>query len=139
MKRAIVCVPIGAGGGALLSLAGLVGPLIGILLGCVYGLIFCLVARRPVNTPGQGLLSGLAFALVYWVAGPAAIGPLFMSGSPGSTMMLDAVRGRFPDLFGYILFFGAPPGVCLGSVNRFHCSGLEQKNSIYPAPQWWAG
>jgi uncharacterized membrane protein YagU involved in acid resistance len=119
MKRAIVCVPIGAAGGALSSLAGLADPLIGISLGCVYGLIFCLVAWRRVNTPGQGLLWGLAFALIYWLAGPAAIGPLFMSDSPGSTVMLDAVRGRFPDLVGYILFFGAPLGICLGTVNRF--------------------
>jgi hypothetical protein len=34
-------------------------------------------------------------------------------------MMLDAVRGRFPELVGYILFFGALLGVCLGTVNRF--------------------
>jgi hypothetical protein len=41
MKRAIVCVlPVGVAGGALLSLAGLVTPVIGISLGCVYGLIF---------------------------------------------------------------------------------------------------
>jgi len=33
--------------------------------------------------------------------------------------MLDTVRARFPDLVGYILFFGAPLGICLGTVNRF--------------------
>jgi len=120
MKRAILCVlPVGAAGGALLSLAGLVTPIIGMSLGCGYGLIFCLIAGRRVTTPGGGLLWGLAFALLFWLVGPAAIGLLFVSTLPGSTMLLDAVRVRFPDLVGYILFFGAPLGICLGTVNRF--------------------
>src|SRR6202023_3957012 len=120
MKRAIMCVlPVGAAGGALLSLAGLVTPVIGMSLGCVYGLIFCLVVGRRASSPGGGLLWGLAFALLFWMVGPAAIGPLFVSALPGSTIMLDTVRARFPDLVGYILFFGAPLGICLGTVNRF--------------------
>jgi hypothetical protein len=53
MKRAIICVlPVGAAGGALLSLAGLVTPVIGMSLGCVYGLVFCLVVGRRAGTPG---------------------------------------------------------------------------------------
>src|ERR1700732_2843583 len=124
MKRAIMCVlPVGAAGGALLSLAGLVTPVIGMSLGCVYGLVFCLVVGQRANTPGGGLLWGLAFALMFWLVGPAAIGPLFMSASPGSTMMLDTVRARLPDLVGYILFFGAPLGIVLGTVNRRHTAG----------------
>src|SRR6202030_2022246 len=120
MKKAIFyCLPVGAAGGAFLRLTGLVAPVTGLLLGCLYGLIFCLVARPRANTPGAGLLWGLAFAMVFWLAGPAAIGRLFVSASPGSTMMLDTVRARFPDLVGYILFFGAPLGICLGTVNRF--------------------
>src|ERR1700686_2577123 len=118
MKKTIFyCLPVGAAGGALLSVTGSVAPFTGLLLGCVYGLIFCLVARPRANTPGAGLLWGLAFALVFWLAGPAAIGPLFVSASPGSTMMLDTVRARFPDLVGYIIFFGAPLGIVLGTVN----------------------
>src|SRR3984893_14531605 len=119
MKKAIFyCLPVGAVGGAFLSLTRWVAPVTGLFLGCIYGLIFCLVARPRANTPGAGLLWGLAFALVFWLAGPAAIGPLFVSASPGSTMMLDTVRARFPDLVGYILFFGAPLGIVLGIVNR---------------------
>jgi hypothetical protein len=124
MKKAIFCsVPVGAVGGALLSFAGLVAPLTGLLLGCIYGLIFCLVARPRANTPGAGLLWGLAFALMFWLVGPAAIGPLLMSASPGSTMMLETVRARFPDLVGYILFFGAPLGIVVGTVNRRQTPG----------------
>ena len=124
MKKAIFyCLPVGAAGGAFLSLTGLVAPVTGLLLGCLYGLIFCLVARPRANTPGAGLLWGLAFAMVFWLAGPAAIGRLFVSASPGSTMMLDTVRARFPDLVGYILFFGAPLGIVLGTVNRRHTPG----------------
>ena len=118
MNKAIVyAVPVGAAGGALLSLAGLVPLVIGMPLGGAYGLIFCLVCGRRTNTPGGGLLWGLAFALLFWLVGPAAIGPLFMSASPGSTM-LDTVRARFPDLVGYLLFFGAPLGIVLGTLNR---------------------
>jgi uncharacterized membrane protein YagU involved in acid resistance len=115
-----MCVlPVGAAGGALLSLAGLATPIIGMPLGCVYGLVFYLVVGRRACTPGGGLLWGLAFALLFWLVGPAAIGPLFVSALPGSTIMLDTVRARFPDLVGYILFFGAPLGISLGIVNRF--------------------
>ena len=32
--------------------------------------------------------------------------------------MLDTVRARFPDLVGYLLFFGAPLGIVLGTLNR---------------------
>ena len=119
MKKAIFyCLPVGAAGGALLSFAGLVTPVIGMSLGCVYGLIFCLLAGPRVNTPGGGLLWGLAFALVFWLADPVAIGPLFGSAPAGSAMILDTVRARFPDLVGYLLFFGAPLGIALGTVNR---------------------
>ena len=31
--------------------------------------------------------------------------------------MLDTVRARFPDLVGYIIFFGAPLSIVLGTVN----------------------
>src|SRR4051812_19515721 len=112
MKKALLYgVPVGAAGGALLSLAGLVTPVTGWSLGGVYGFIFCLVAGPRANTPGEGLLWGLAFALVSWLAGPAAIGPWFASAPPGPAMALDTVRARFPDLVAYVLFFGAPLGL----------------------------
>jgi hypothetical protein len=105
MNKAIVyAVPVGAAGGALLSLAGLVPLVIGMPLGCAYGLIFCLVGGRRATTPGGGLLWGLAFALLFWLVGPATIGPLFMSTSPGSRIMLETVRARFPDLVGTYYF-----------------------------------
>jgi uncharacterized membrane protein YagU involved in acid resistance len=118
MKKALVYgLPVGAAGGALLSLAGLVTPVVGWALGGVYGFIFCLIADPRANTPGGGLLWGLAFALVGWLAGPAAIGPWLASASPGPAMALDTVRARFPDLVAYVLFFGAPLGLVLGTVN----------------------
>src|SRR5258708_20155533 len=99
MKRAIMCVlPVGAAGGALLSLAGLVTPVIGMSLGCVYGLVFYLVAGRRASTPGGGLLWGLAFALLFWLVGPAAIGPLFVSTLPGSTVIFAPLPPPFLDL-----------------------------------------
>ena len=120
MKKAILCsLAVGAAGGALFSLVGSVTPVIGIFLGCGYGLIFCLIAGRRANTPGAGLLWGLAFALLFWLLGPAAIGSLFVSTPVRSTTMLDTVRARFSDLVSYLLFFGAPLGISLGTLNRF--------------------
>jgi hypothetical protein len=56
--------------------------------------------------------------MIFWLVGSAAIGPLFASASAESTLALDKVRARLPDLVGYILFFGAPLGIVLGTVNR---------------------
>jgi uncharacterized membrane protein YagU involved in acid resistance len=117
-KAILCCLPVGAAGGAFLSFTGLIAPLTGVLLGSVYGLVFCLVAKERAKTPGAGLLWGLSFALVFWLGGSSALGALFGSTSPGLTTMLDKVRARFPDLVGYILFFGAPLGVVLGTVNQ---------------------
>jgi hypothetical protein len=122
-KAIVYAVPVGAAGGVLLSLAGLVPLVIAMSLGCAYGLIFCLICGWRANTPGGGLLWGLAFALLFWLVGPAAIGLLFMSASPRSTIMLDTVRARFPDLVGYIIFFGAPLGIVIGTVNRRQTPG----------------
>ena len=75
MKKAIFyCLPVGAAGGAFLSLAGLVAPVTGLLLGCLYGLIFCLFARPRANTPGAGLLWGLAFAWCFGSPGRSRLG-----------------------------------------------------------------
>jgi hypothetical protein len=94
-KTILYGVSVGIAGGALPGYAGLVTPVFGLSLGSVYGLIFCLLAGPRVNTPGGGLLWGLAFALVFWLIGPASIGALFVSASSGSTTMLDTVRARF--------------------------------------------
>ena len=119
MNRAIVCgISVGAGGGVPLSLAGLATPIVSISLGCIFGSIFSLIAGRRVNTPGGGLLWGVAFALVFWLADPATIGRLGRPVPIELTPMLDNVRARFPYLVGYILFFGAPLGICLGTVRR---------------------
>ena len=50
-------------------------------------------------------------------------------------MMLDTVRARFPDLVGYIIFFGAPLGIVFGTVNRRQTPGRpgEAKFSLSQA------
>jgi hypothetical protein len=95
VNRTIVCgISVGAGGGVLLSLAGLAMPIVSISLGCIFGSIFSLIAGRRVNTPGGGLLWGVAFALVFWLADPATIGRLVRPASVELTPMLDNVRAR---------------------------------------------
>jgi hypothetical protein len=101
VNRAIVCgISVSAGGGVLLSLAGLATPIVSIFLGCIFGSIFSLIAGRRVNTPGGGLLWGVAFALVFWLADPATIGRLVRPVSGELTLMLDNLRARFPYLVG---------------------------------------
>src|SRR5215831_9884839 len=53
----------------------------GVVLGGVYGLLFALLAGRRARGPGAGLLWGLAFALLLWLAGPVGLVPL-LAGTP---------------------------------------------------------
>jgi len=69
-------------------------------------------ASRAV-TPGAGLVWGLGYAFLLWLAGPAGIFPL-MDGMP-EMGMLDVVRAHFPELVAYVLCFGLPLGVALGA------------------------
>ena len=49
-------------------------------------------------------------------------------------MVLDKVRARFPDLVGYILFFGAPLGIVLGTVKSGTSTGSTWGSEIQLVP-----
>ena len=102
-------------GGALLWAAGLASPGGGVALGGLYGLLFALLAARRAVSPGAGLLWGLGWALLLWLAGPAGVFPLWGSGAPAMGMVQTA-RAHFPDLVAYLLCFGLPLGVTLGTL-----------------------
>ena len=110
----VVCTLLGALGGAvgrgvLPTFDG------GILLGAGYGAAFALAAGPRATTPGAGLIWGLGFAFVLWLAVPVGLLPA-AAGGMHAMGMLDTARARFPDLVAYVLCFGAPLGIGLGTL-----------------------
>src|SRR4029077_442171 len=110
----IICVIVGAAGGLALTMAVPTSLIINILLGALYGLLFALSAPPRAINPGAGLLWGLGYAFIVWLAIPAGIVPVLMGGMP-SMAMLDAARAHFPELVAYTLGFGTPLGLALGA------------------------
>jgi hypothetical protein len=109
----VICVIVGAAGGQVITIAVSASSIIGILLGALYGLFFALLAAARAVSPGAGLLWGLGYAFILWLAIPAGIVPM-LGGMPAMGM-LDTVRAHFPELVAYILGFGTPLGLALGA------------------------
>jgi uncharacterized membrane protein YagU involved in acid resistance len=82
-------------------------------MGAAYGFTFALLAARRANSPGSGLLWGLAYALSLWFVLPAGVLSVFR-GDAGTMGMLDTTRSHFSELIGYVVCFGAPLGIALG-------------------------
>jgi uncharacterized membrane protein YagU involved in acid resistance len=61
------------------------------------------------------LIWGLGYAFWLWLAIPAGILPVMADSMPAMGM-LDAARAHFPELVAYVLCFGLPLGVGLGSL-----------------------
>jgi uncharacterized membrane protein YagU involved in acid resistance len=80
----------------------------------MYGVGFALFATHRATTPGAGLLWGLAFALALWLTLQANL--LAMLAGAHGMGMLDATRAQFPSLVAYLLCFGLPLGVSLGTL-----------------------
>jgi uncharacterized membrane protein YagU involved in acid resistance len=111
-------VVVGSLGGIGVWASGLAPPVIGVALGGLYGLLFALLMLRKAAGPGSGLLWGLGYALLLWLAGPAGLFPL-MGGAPAMGM-LETARAHFPELVAYLLFFGPPLGLTLGLLGSLH-------------------
>src|SRR5215813_3454003 len=110
----IICVIVGAVGGLVVTMVVPVSFIGNILLGALYGLLFALLAAPRALSPGSGLLWGLGYGFILWLAIPAGIVPVLMGGMPAMGMF-DAARAHFPELVAYTLGFGAPLGVVLGA------------------------
>jgi hypothetical protein len=124
----IICVIVGAAGGVVVTMVVPASFIGNILLGALYGLLFALLAAPRAISPGAGLLWGLAYAFILWLAIPAGIVPVLMGGMP-SMGMLDVARAHFPELVAYTLGFGAPLGVVLGAWG-----GLQ----VYPGQPYFS-
>ena len=103
---------VGVLGGTAVLAAGLASPVTGVALGGLYGVLFALLVSGRANGPGAGLLWGLGYALLLWLAGPAGLFPL-IGGAPAMGM-LETARAHFPELVAYLLFFGLPLGLTFG-------------------------
>jgi uncharacterized membrane protein YagU involved in acid resistance len=125
LKYTVVCIAVGGLGGVAAAAVGLSSPQAGVILGMLYGLGFSLLASPRALTPGAGLLWGLAYALLLWLANPLGSSAVMAVVTPD--VMLDALRVRFPALVGHLLCFGMPLGVVLGTVR-----GLEAQRGDTP-------
>ena len=114
LNSIIVCLTVGVLGGAVCWWMGLASFVTGVLLGGVYGVLFALLSGARATSPGSGLIWGLGYAFLLWLALPAGIFPVTMGGMP-EMAMLDAARAHFPELVAYVLCFGLPLGVILGT------------------------
>jgi hypothetical protein len=84
-----------------------------IVLGGVFGLIFSLVFSKRSNTPGAGLIWGLAAALLLWFVAPRGLDFRALRFGVPSEMLTNAKEG-FPQLVAYLVCLGMPSGVALG-------------------------
>jgi uncharacterized membrane protein YagU involved in acid resistance len=118
----LVCVIAGLLGGAFCMVSVGASMVTGPILGAVYGGLFGLLAYRRAVSPGSGLIWALGYSFILWIAVPAGLMPWLMLGASPSGM-LDTARARFPDLVAYILGFGIPLGVGLGTLGAIRRGG----------------
>src|SRR5262249_6508175 len=106
VKALVICVVVGCLGGAIGASVGLASPLTGTVLGGVYGILFALLISSLATTPGAGLLWGLAYALLLWLANSAGLfSTMVESAKPD---LLHVAQDQFPALVTYLLCFGMP-------------------------------
>jgi uncharacterized membrane protein YagU involved in acid resistance len=111
-KKAFAGLAAGCLGGAANGIVGPSSLATGVALGGLYGLLFAFLVSGRARSPGAGLLWGLGYALLLWLAGPIGLFPLL--GSTQEMGMLAAARAHFPELVAYLLLFGVPLGLTLG-------------------------
>jgi hypothetical protein len=126
----IICILVGALGGAASAMVIKASLGASILLGALYGLVFALIGASRAVSPGAGLLWGLGYSFVLWLAIPEGIVPV-LTGEMHAMGMLDTARAHFPELIAYTLCFGAPLGLALGTWGLFQTE-LQAKSRQEP-------
>jgi hypothetical protein len=114
LTASILCLIVGSLGGALAMVLLHASVITGIVLGGLYGLLFALLCASRAVSVGAGLVWGLGYSFILWLALPAGVFPVMMGRMPAMGM-LDAARSHFPELVAYVLCFGVPLGVALGT------------------------
>ncbi len=119
----LVCGVTGLAGGLVLMPAIHANFVYGPVLGAVAGVLFALVFSKRALDRGSGLLWGLAYALLLWLA--VIPGAQVIAANLSSSFQTQ--RDNFPDLVGYILCFGLPLGLVLGTLG-----GRRNRASLAP-------
>ena len=104
------------------GVAGLAPYTVAPPLGAIAGAVFAGITRKRVLTPGGGLLWGLAFALLLWLA---AVFPLALA----RMGMTNAARVHFQALVGALLLFGAPLGLLLGAFRSWTAAPVRDEGT----------
>ncbi|MFN7952172.1 MAG: hypothetical protein U0610_10640 [bacterium] len=108
----------------------------GVATGAIYGVGLAALGGDRLASPGAGLVWGLGYAFLLWVAWPA--GWMALREGHGSELCtVDSARAHFPDLVAYVLCFGLPLGVSLGTA-----STLRPTPGAAPFSVWrgvWVG
>jgi uncharacterized membrane protein YagU involved in acid resistance len=115
LPTVLTCAATGLLGGLALMSAAHASIVTGPVLGVLYGALFALLFTNRALSTGSGLLWGLAYALLLWLAVVTVILQLVDAGVT-SLDQLRTDRDNFPELAGYILCFGAPLGLALGAL-----------------------
>lgn len=123
----MVCTLVGIIGGILCSLFGVGNLAQNVGLGIAYGMLFALLGRERAISPGAGLVWGLGYALLLWLALPAGLFPLLTGAAQMG--MLDTARAHFPELIAYILCFGTLLGITLGILKTWAPDATRQSFS----------
>jgi hypothetical protein len=115
----LLCVIVGALGGALGMVLTHASVVTGVWLGGLYGLVFALLFAPRAVSAGAGLVWGLGYSFILWLALPAGVLPVTIGSMPAMGM-LDTARAHFPELVAYVLCLGVPLGVALGTWGGLH-------------------
>src|SRR5258708_10451194 len=105
---------VGAAGGGVFHALGYSAMVPGLMLGGLYGLMFALLVGGRASGTGAGLLWGLAFFLLLWLAGPATLFPILQPADEFCSCR--TARAHFPELVAYLVCFGLPLGLSLELV-----------------------
>jgi uncharacterized membrane protein YagU involved in acid resistance len=123
---------IGAVGGAAYALLVRRSLAEGVVTGALYGLGLAALGGDRLSTPGAGLVWGLGYAFLLWLAWPAGFMAI-REGHGSELCTVDSARAHFPDLVAYVLCFGLPLGVGLGGA-----STLRPTTGVAPFSLWRA-
>jgi hypothetical protein len=92
--------------------------------------VFAWLLRGRTIDAGEGLIWGLAFAFLWWLALPAG---LLTAWSAGATACeLSTVRAQVPLLIGYLVCLGAPLGLGMG---LWSMSGRQAPRDAFRVPR----
>jgi uncharacterized membrane protein YagU involved in acid resistance len=112
MSTLLICGVTGLLGGLVLMAAVHATVVTGPVSGAIYGVLFALVFSKRALNRGSGLLWGLSYALLLWLA--VVPGALVIAANLSGSFLTD--RDNFPELTGYIVCFGLPLGLVLGTL-----------------------